>query len=100
MPFGLSLASPFCLPCDGSGHWSFIVLLCCVPPLVLKNRIETGSDFATDSKTGIQIIIFEKLDPEPDSQFNLHMFKTRKLTKTFENVHLKQKKLEWGLTCS
>jgi hypothetical protein len=28
------------------------------------------------------------------------MFKTGKLTKTFENVHLKQKKLEWGLTCS
>ncbi len=26
--FGLSLAFPFCLPCDGSGHQSFIILLC------------------------------------------------------------------------
>jgi hypothetical protein len=25
--FGLSLAFPFCLPCDGSGHRSFIAFL-------------------------------------------------------------------------
>jgi hypothetical protein len=27
--FGLSLALPFCLPCDGSGHCSFIEFLWC-----------------------------------------------------------------------
>jgi len=69
-------------------------------PWVLKAKSKLGKIFATDSKTGIQIFIYEKLDPETDSQFNLHMFKTGKLTKTFENVHLKKKKLEWGLTSS
>jgi hypothetical protein len=69
-------------------------------PWVLKTISKLGLIFATDSKTVIQIFTSEKLDPEPDSQFNLHMFKTGKLTKTFENVHLKKKKLEWGLTGS